>query len=447
MTAARAPTTMLIAALGGQGGGVLTQWIAQAARAEGLAVQTTSTPGVSQRTGATSYYVEIADAPGPVLALAPVPGRVDVLVCSELLEAARMIERGLCTPARTVVIASTHRVYTTREKMSGGDGRFDGDRIVAAIHALARRAVLLDMEALRRRHRAAISAALFGAIAGSGTVALSRPACEGAIRAAGVGVRASLAAFDEAFVRASSGAHGQGAAPPRAASLGDITTAGVAELTAFQDARYARQFIERVDRLSGAASSGAMDEALREGARSLALWMAYDDVIRVAAAKSKASRLARIRREVDAGADDIVRVRDFLKPGTAEVAAILPVRLGAWLERRSQGAHERNGRGMTIETSSVSGALAMRLLAGLRPLRRHSLRFAREQVAIDRWLVRLERELATGTARSALGIARLPRLRKGYGATHAAGAAAFDRAMDRDDVPARPYPVVWMERR
>src|SRR5690349_14098766 len=90
------PTSVLIAALGGQGGGVLTEWIVHAARSEGLVAQATSTPGVSQRTGATSYYVEIAAPPRlgaapPVLGLAPLPGRVDVLVCAELLEAARTV--------------------------------------------------------------------------------------------------------------------------------------------------------------------------------------------------------------------------------------------------------------------------------------------------------------------------------------------------------------------
>ena len=99
-----------------------------------------------------------------------------------------MLERGLASPSRTLVVASTHRVYTTREKMSGDDGRFDASRVLAAARALARRAVLFDMEAVRARHRAAISASLFGAIAGSGALPVPREACEEAIRAAGIGV-------------------------------------------------------------------------------------------------------------------------------------------------------------------------------------------------------------------------------------------------------------------
>src|SRR5690606_40261947 len=109
---------ILIAALGGEGGGVLADWIVGCALAQGLPVQATSVPGVAQRTGATSYYIETMRAPAPdgskpVFALNPMPGRVDVVLASELLEAARTIERGFVSPARTTLIAARHRVYTT----------------------------------------------------------------------------------------------------------------------------------------------------------------------------------------------------------------------------------------------------------------------------------------------------------------------------------------------
>ena len=282
---AREPLTVLIAALGGQGGGVLTDWIGHAARAQGLIVQATSTPGVSQRTGATTYYLEIAAVaePGaapPVLGLTPLPGRVDVLVCAEMLEAARMLERGMCTPSRTTVVASTHRVYTTREKMSGGDGRFDDARIVDALRTLSRRAVMFDMEAVQSRHRAAISAVLFGALAGSGALPITRAGCEEAIRDAGKGVAASVAAFAEAFECASrskagavgcEGANGSSRGMDRGPrpvgdedSLGaalaarietlpervaEFARSGAAQLVAYQDIDYANRYVDRVERV------------------------------------------------------------------------------------------------------------------------------------------------------------------------------------------------------
>ena len=53
------PVTILIGALGGDGGGVLCDWIVSAAHAQGLGVQATQIPGVAQRTGATTYYLEV----------------------------------------------------------------------------------------------------------------------------------------------------------------------------------------------------------------------------------------------------------------------------------------------------------------------------------------------------------------------------------------------------
>ena len=45
------PLTILIGALGGDGGGVLCDWIVAAAQSQGLGVQATQIPGVAQRTG------------------------------------------------------------------------------------------------------------------------------------------------------------------------------------------------------------------------------------------------------------------------------------------------------------------------------------------------------------------------------------------------------------
>jgi len=119
------PVTLLIAALGGEGGGVLTNWIVGAAESLGLPVQSTSIPGVAQRTGATTYYVEILPAPWselggrqPILSLVPGVGDIDVLVASELMEAGRAVAAGFVTPGQTLTIASTSRFYVMNEKIA-----------------------------------------------------------------------------------------------------------------------------------------------------------------------------------------------------------------------------------------------------------------------------------------------------------------------------------------
>ena len=53
------PLAVAIFAMGGQGGGTLCDWIVAAAEHEGWVAQSTSVPGVAQRTGATIYYVEM----------------------------------------------------------------------------------------------------------------------------------------------------------------------------------------------------------------------------------------------------------------------------------------------------------------------------------------------------------------------------------------------------
>ena len=74
--------SVLIPAVGGQGGGVLSEWIVEAAALDGFRVHGTSIPGVAQRTGSTTYYVELSTdrtaEDEPAFSLYPVPGALDV---------------------------------------------------------------------------------------------------------------------------------------------------------------------------------------------------------------------------------------------------------------------------------------------------------------------------------------------------------------------------------
>ena len=196
------PVTLLIAALGGEGGGVLTNWIVEAAAQAGYPVQSTSIPGVAQRTGATTYYVEILPVPAkelggkrPVLALTPGVGDIDVVLASELLEAGRAVAHGFVTPERTSVIASTSRFYAMDEKIAMGDGRFDSDKLAKVIKEHARDALLVDMDALAKQSGSIINAVMLGALAGSGRLPLTPEQLEAAIRADGKSVDSNLRGF------------------------------------------------------------------------------------------------------------------------------------------------------------------------------------------------------------------------------------------------------------
>ena len=220
------PITILIAALGGEGGGVMADWLIDAAAQCGFPSQSTSIPGVAQRTGATTYYLEIfpatpaqLDGRQPVFSLTPSPGNVDIMVASELIEAGRAMQNGYVSPERTTLIASTHRIYATIEKMQMADGRFDSARVIEAGKQLAKRAVLFDMRKLAQDSGTVINAVLFGAMAGSGVLPLPREACEQAIRGGGRGAEASLRGFAAGFeIAAGSRATPQPPAPPKRAT-------------------------------------------------------------------------------------------------------------------------------------------------------------------------------------------------------------------------------------
>jgi indolepyruvate ferredoxin oxidoreductase beta subunit len=411
--------------MGGEGGGVLADWIVQAAQAEGLAVQATSIPGVAQRTGATTYYVELLRTArldrAPVFSLYPSPGGVDLMVASELLEAGRALQNGFVTPDRTTLIASTHRVYAIAERAAQADGRYDSDRVLAAAQELAREAVLFDLAGAAEEAGCVISAVMLGAIAGTSALPIPSTRFEAAVRGEGKAVERNLAGYRLGFERARAGQAILPAEPAKRASRGvapddlhPLIREGVNRLTDYQDAAYAELYLERL---------ATLPEALRpEAGRQLALWMSYEDVIRVAQAKTRSGRLDRLRAEVRAAPGEVVRVREFMKPGPEELASILPPaqarRVLAW----------RFALPLKLSSSSVTGFAAMRLLASLRRFRRRGWRYAQEQAAIEAWLDRIRRAAALDMAFAA-EVVECARLLKGYSDTAKRGRANFDGLM------------------
>lgn len=453
MTPGRA-LTLVIGALGGEGGGVLKDWVVATAHAADHPVQATSIPGVAQRTGATTYYVEVfpqtrAALGGrePVMCLAPMAGQVDVLLFSELVETARALQLGLVSD-RTTVIASTHRVYLTAEKMQMGDGRFDDDKAIAAVRAAAARAILFDMEAETRAAGTVISAVMFGALIGAGVLPLPRAAAEAAIRAGGRGAEASLKGFAAGHARAVAGGADPVAQPARPAAAAPTAPAGllegfpetVQEILAlgieraidYLDADYARLYVERVRRVFEADRNLGDAPAFmttRETARFLALWMCYEDVARVADLKTRPERFDGIRRDAGIGAAESIRVVEFFKPGYDEVADLLPPALADRVRRhaKKRGRNAIFDAGIHVVTTSFSGTLKLRVLAGMARWRRRSSRYLAEQALIERWIAAIA---GAPHAMLATEIALTGRLIKGYSETHVRAKENFTRILE-----------------
>jgi indolepyruvate ferredoxin oxidoreductase, beta subunit len=457
------PIGIAILAMGGEGGGVLADWIVDLAEHAGYVAQTTSVPGVAQRTGATIYYVEFhplklaPGAPEPVLALMPVAGHVDVVLCSELMEAGRAVQRGFVTADLTTLITSTHRVYSMTEKTAMGDGRVDSQRLLESGKAAAKRFVAADFAALAQETCSVISAALFGALAGARVLPFERADFEAAIERGGVGVETSLRAFSAGFAAAASAQESVDTAalpaadntrafkslPPDArlaaldarirsefpADVHAILHAGVRRLADYQDVAYGAEYLDHLRPILDIDSGNDSTrwELLSETARHLALWMSYEDTVRVADLKIRSGRFARVASEVNVAQGQLLHINEFLHPRVDEIADTLPAGLGRWLmkpgwPRRLVERMTREGR--IVRTSSLAGFLQLYCVASLRGMRRRSLRFEREMSACRRWLASVA-EIARHDYALAVEVTRCQRLVKGYGDTHARGMRSF----------------------
>ena len=460
-TAEHRPISLLIAALGGEGGGVLSGWIVAAIEHHGLVAQATSIPGVAQRTGATTYYIETFPVPTselgerrPVLSLYPTVGDVDVMVASELVEAGRAIQGGFVTPDRTTLIASAHRTYAIAERAAMADATFDSQRVVEAATARAKRAVLADFGALARDNGTSLNAVLLGVIAATAALPVPPEAFEHAIRAQGIAVEPNLAGFRLGLEFAARGATGALPATPgkrrntrsagevedraRAtfpAGLHEIVIEAVRRLAEYQDPAYAGRYLDRLETVMKAERGAGGDLTLtRETGRVLALWMAYQDVIRVAQLKADPARHARVLEEIHAGEDDPITLTEFLKPGIDELCSILPPMLARavlWAAGRGDWRRRLNV-GLRIKTTTINGFMRVWLLAKLRPWRPRTHRFGVEQAAIETWLGHIGRSAAMDLG-LAVEIASCAELIKGYGDTREHGMASYLRIVAGGD--------------
>ena len=472
------PIKIVIVALGGEGGGVLADWIVDLGEANGFIAQSTSVPGVAQRTGATIYYVELfpgtpTEASGrrPVLALMPTPGDVDVVLASELMEAGRAVQRGLVTADRTTLVASTHRVYSIAEKSAMGDGRVDSAALLRETRAAARRAVCFDMAATAEASGSVISAVLFGALCGAAVLPFGRAQFEATIERGGVGVAGSLRAFGQGVLRAAERTSPAQVAPSTPATAApmdappvvpaltsstvgpprpsvavarllerierdfppashSVLREGIRRLIDYQDTAYAALYLDRLVTLQ-ADRGVATAELLRETARHLALWMSYEDTIRVADLKTRSTRFERVRHEVGAQAAQVLEIGEFMHPRVEEICETLPAWLGRWL-LKPHWAHRLlarcTRRGRVVKTSSLGGFLLLYGLSRWRRGRRSTLRFAMETERIEAWLTRVRRA-ARDNAALAVELAKCQQLVKGYGDTHTRGLRNFQTLM------------------
>ncbi|MEP6785986.1 MAG: indolepyruvate oxidoreductase subunit beta family protein [Sphingomonadales bacterium] len=477
------PISIAVVAMGGQGGGVLTGWIVKLAENAGWVAQSTSVPGVAQRTGATIYYIEMMiplDGQVPVLAQMPTPGDVDVVIASEFIEAGRSILRGIVTADRTTLIASSHRSFAIAEKMAPGKGIADSSAVTDAIGVTARHSIIFDMNALATSHGSVISSAMFGALAAACILPFPKEAFHAVIADDGKGVAASIRTFDAAFDRAMADPETQDAGPdtapsethgqrppasPQVAALLDrlrqglpaqivpMAMAGLAKVIDYQDVEYGDEYLNTLERiyqhdlaLGGAHEDFALSLNI---AKYLANAMTYDDVVRVADLKTRAARKRRIGKEIGIKPDQLFETTEYMHPRMEEIVGLLPVGLGTWLQqqRRLYGWLDRRiSKGRRVRTYSPGWFIALYTVAGLRGLRRRSLRHAEEAAHREKWLT-LVADLSARSYALGVEVVKCQRLIKGYSDTHARGVTKFGKVTaEIERIATRNDAAAWARR-
>jgi indolepyruvate ferredoxin oxidoreductase beta subunit len=218
-------------------------------------------------------------------------------------------------------------------------------------------------------------------------------------------------------------------------ALQPVLRIAVVRLEDYQDPAYASEYLDRVSALLAREPDRAGDPRLtREAAQRLALWMSFEDTIRVADLKTRADRAARIRAGLRSRGDQVVSITEFMKPRVEEICGTLPAGLGArllasptWRRRLERFTGDR-----TIATTSIGGFALLRAVAGLRRWRRGTLRYRAEDSRIRDWLARLD-ALAAVDYDLAVEVAANQRLVRGYGDTHVRGWRNFTRLLAAAD--------------
>ncbi|PSJ57840.1 hypothetical protein C7I85_20930 [Mesorhizobium soli] len=470
-------------AVGGQGGGVLTDWITDVAERNGYLAQSTSVAGVAQRTGATIYYVEMCRDTGrrPIFALSPAQGDVDILIAAELMEAGRAVMRGFVTPDRTTLIASSHRIAAVSEKIEPGDGRASSEKVRAAAEQASKRLVAFDMEKVAVDAGSVISSSLFGALAGSGALPFPRETYEETIRASGRGVKASLAAFAGAYERTrrlveegiqpdaapaqSVKISSHGVTGPDRLIMGwqalrarvdaypeavrDMAGRGLQKVVDYQDLAYGAEYLDRVDQALKLDDVGREYALSIAAAKHVANAMCYDDMIRVADLKTRSTRDRRVRKEVGVKDGNILQVTEYFHPRIEEFCGTMPAALGSYIESRPKLAgwlDRRINHGRRVRTDSFAGFAALWFIGGLRRWRRKLLRHKVEAEHLERWYKQALDRVASDYA-LAVEIINCRRLIKGYSDTHVRAQSKFDRVLSGLPLlEGRPDAADWLRR-
>lgn len=469
---------ILIPAVGGQGGGVLTEWLVQAFFKEDFDVQGISLPGLSQRGGSTVYYLEAfpksEENKQVIFAQFPVPGEVDIIVAQEFLELGRALELGYGSDITTIV-TSTHRIYSTLEKLPIGSGIYSDENLRKLAQAFSSDLIELDALKLSKENgmdELAVNAILLGALCASAALPVKKESYTAAIEEVGVAVKPNLKAFEVGwdFITNKKFQQNKEAqedswkkfVDERAGQLDgnnleqyleriteieakypentkEILAESVFRLSEYQSFKYADRYLEMVGEIFeiDQGVKGGGHKMTEHYAKNLALLMSYEDGIRVAELKIKSERFKRIKENMRLRDDQVFKVIDYLKPDAEEIYGLLPFYIvspvlsftNSSLFKKIWRRKKPLAFGQTPTTTSFSGFARLWLLTKIKFMRPQSYRYKKEHALIKKYneslkiYARYDYRLGCLVAKSA-GVV------KGYGKVRRRTMDAFYRFID-----------------
>ncbi len=305
-----APFNILINGIGGTGVITVGALLGMAAHLEGKGVSVLDMTGMSQKNGSVTSHVRISSSPDHIRAQRIATGEADLVLGCDMLTAGAPDAIAKMRPGRTRAVVNTHQ-QPTGHFTKDPDWRFPLEDVKALINESASdRADYIDATRLATALMGdAIATNLFmlGFAWQKGALPVSEAALMRAIELNGVAADANKASFlwgrraavDLAAVE-------RVAAPAKAVtvqmpqSLKALVAHRVEFLTGYQDAAYAQQYADLVERVRQTeATLGKGDKLARTVAKACFKLMAYKDEYEVARLYTDGRFMDKLRQQFE----------------------------------------------------------------------------------------------------------------------------------------------------
>jgi len=460
------PIKIALLAVGGDGGSVFTNWCVNLAKNCGYFASSTSIAGVAQRTGSTLYYLELLPQieikkrdKTPVLSQMPVPGYVDLVIATEIVEIGRALNRGLISE-KTTVIFSSHHSLAIAEKESSADEIIDAKEIIKEVEKHSKSKIIYsNFKKIAKKNGSVISSSLLGALSASEVLPFSKENFEKVIVDDKIGVANSIRTFREAYdeVKDEKKSKELDTGLEKASlkimpsysknkevqkfikriktydkSLHDIAYLGVIHTSNWHNHKWGNYYLDELEKIIRLDNKKKNFTLSYNYAKYLSTALSYDDLIFVASTKTSKKRLQEVREQVDAKENEIVEVLDFLHPGMEELCGFMPKTLGSKLSK-SEGFKnfftKYLDRDRRMKSTNLINFLILYFVGNLKRWRFKSFRHLQEMENVDFWNKRIIKLLENNYDLAVL-IVQSYRVKKGYGDTFHRSQSKFKILLD-----------------